>query len=80
MIALAMIACPFIWIAKAWQLPNYIVILLPIGTALLSVWVYYRIFRQRLFYAAHINRNDAWIEDVDPTVLAVAPALPESAD
>jgi hypothetical protein len=77
LIALAMIACPFVWIAKRWHLPNNIVILLPVGTMLLSAWVYYRIFRPRLFYAAHISRSDAWIDSVDSSILSLATALPE---
>jgi hypothetical protein len=76
LIAIAMTACPFVWIAKGWHL-NSIVILLPFGTMLLSAWVYYRIFRLRLFYAAHISRRDAWIDSVDSSILALVPTLPE---
>ncbi|HTQ38198.1 MAG TPA: hypothetical protein VMJ32_04185 [Pirellulales bacterium] len=51
--------------------------LVSIGTLLLCAWVYYRIFRRKLLYAAQIVRSDAWIEDVHPSVLKCVPVLQE---
>jgi hypothetical protein len=77
-IAIAMFVIPMIFrMGDSESMVKYA--LLASGSLLFWGWIFYRIFRRRIIWAEGIKKRDAWIPDVDPSVLALIPELPAAA-